>query len=470
MHFPLIARLTRRISRLTRRVGGLFVLTVAAVAVLAGPASAHNSLVSSDPAEGVTVATSPATATLTFQNYVALETLTVRVQSNAGVSTVGNARLEPQNQKVVIVPVSPITGPVAVRWRLVGADGHAITGVVKYSVAAAVEAVPDQSGATTSATTRSNGQSSPEILPDVAEDTGLPGSLRWVLRMIAYVAMFVAVGLVSTDMFIWDGTLRRAAMRRALFGSICLAMTASALQMFVLAGDIGRATAWAPAWSTDAGVGLLVRVGALALLLVLCLVNVSMEPFERDAGILLLLAVAFAGWSLGGHAKSMRWPAVGITLDVVHHFAAATWIGGLCVLALLVIPRTSLSVSVGVVRRFAEVAPVCVSVVSATGLVQTFRLAGGLSGLFSVRHGQLLLAKLALLGVVLGVAELNRRRVASWLSSDATTTDVSVLRRSMRVEMLAGAAVIAVTAAMVVSPPGVARTTLPPVAAFTVSS
>ncbi len=118
-----------------------------------------------------------------------------------------------------------------------------------------------------------------------------------------------------------------------------------------------------------------------------------------------------ATWAFAGHSRSMRWPAIGVATDVAHHAAAAAWIAGLAIVGWIVIPRTTPDVLVPAVRRFSRVAAISVAILVATGLVQTVRLVGSPMDLLDANHGRYLLAKVVVLAVMLGVANANRRRV-----------------------------------------------------------
>jgi copper transport protein len=149
---------------------------------------------------------------------------------------------------------------------------------------------------------------------------------------------------------------------------------------------------------------------------------------------------------------------LGVVTDVAHHAAAAAWIVGLAVTALLVIPGATAEMMAPTVRRFSRVAGASVVVLIVTGLIQTVRLVGNPTGLLDVRHGKYLVVKVVVLGAMLAVANVNRRRVHSGLD-DATTEDrhIHVLRQAVLVEFALGLAIVAITAAMVVSPPAIAQ-------------
>ena len=95
-----------------------------------------------------------------------------------------------------------------------------------------------------------------------------------------------------------------------------------------------------------------------------------------------------------------------------------------------------------------------VGLIVATGVVQAVRLGGGPGDILATTHGKLLLAKVALLGAMLWLADRNRRLVQQRFQPGLVTAhDVTLLRETMRRELLVGVVILGVTASLVVSPP-----------------
>jgi copper transport protein len=161
-----------------------------------------------------------------------------------------------------------------------------------------------------------------------------------------------------------------------------------------------------------------------------------------------------ATWAFAGHSSSMRWPEIGVITDVVHHAAAAAWIGGLAIVGWIVIPTATPDVLVTAVRRFSRVAAVSVAVLVVTGLIQTVRLVGNPTNLLDADHGRYLLVKLVVLAGMLAIANVNRRRIDSRLDDPSTINrHLGSIRKAVVAEFAIGLAIVAITAAMVVSPP-----------------
>lgn len=153
-------------------------------------------------------------------------------------------------------------------------------------------------------------------------------------------------------------------------------------------------------------------------------------------------------WALAGHSSSMRWSIVGVISDVIHHTAAATWLVGLGVVAWLVRPHHDASALMPTMARFSRVAALSVGALVITGLIQSLRLVGSPTAIFTTSHGQLLTLKLLTVGAMLVLANMNRRRF-----HQASDVDSAGVRRAVAAELFIGLIVIGITASLVVSQP-----------------
>lgn len=104
---------------------------------LAAPASAHNSLVSSNPANEATVAQSPSGIELTFDQPVqkgnGLNTISVSGPDDTAWKT-GTVEVA---SNVVSAPLDELgpAGGYRIAYRIVSADGHPVTGELKFTLA-----------------------------------------------------------------------------------------------------------------------------------------------------------------------------------------------------------------------------------------------------------------------------------------------------------------------------------------------
>jgi methionine-rich copper-binding protein CopC len=191
------------------RIGLVALLTALAAVGFAEPAAAHDVLISSDPADGSTVQTAPATVTLTFdqpvQDFEPVVTMTGPDGQwyQSGSPTVDST--------VVTSAVGEITkaGEYVIAFRVVSADGHPVTGEVKYQFAGAALAVesagagsaatgtsaaaPTSGTAATSAATPTSAAVSTAAVATASSSSGLSG---WVWAAMALAAVLIIAAVV----------------------------------------------------------------------------------------------------------------------------------------------------------------------------------------------------------------------------------------------------------------------------------
>ena len=143
--------LARPGSRRLVRVITVFaaVLTFAALLLVAGPASAHDQLLSSDPKDGATLDEHPASISLTFSS--------APLDTGIEVALVGPDGVTAQGQDIQVddkVVTAQLAGDLPagrydVAWHVVSSDGHPIDGEFSYTVEAAAEPTASPSGEAT---------------------------------------------------------------------------------------------------------------------------------------------------------------------------------------------------------------------------------------------------------------------------------------------------------------------------------
>ncbi|MEN9644227.1 MAG: hypothetical protein RL238_896, partial [Actinomycetota bacterium] len=279
-------------------------------------------------------------------------------------------------------------------------------------------------------------------------------------RYAGYLGLMVLAGALAAEAFVWRRPMPAGAHALLTPALGVVALTALA-QLAVLAGDLTGRPAWSSLGSLGeapehpVGMALVIRI---VLAFVAWLVVVRERPTAPDlaSAVVLLLSIGMLGtWAFTGHARSLRWPWVGVPIDVAHHGAAAAWVGGLAVLGAIALPGRHVDDAVPLARRFSRLAPWCVGIIVVTGVLQTLRIDGGPLGLATTPHGRLVVVKLALLGVMLWMADRNRRLVLGRFQPDVLGAgDVLVLRRMMLRELAVGVVVVGVTASLVATDPG----------------
>ena len=112
------------------------VLAIAGLVIGANPASAHNVLKSSSPADGKKVARTPSSVVLTFDEpAIAIGTKLV-ITGPEGPVQIGKPSLVDNTVTQDLQPGSP-AGAYTVDWRVTSADGHPISGSFTFMAEAA---------------------------------------------------------------------------------------------------------------------------------------------------------------------------------------------------------------------------------------------------------------------------------------------------------------------------------------------
>ncbi|MEH3156844.1 MAG: copper resistance protein CopC [Gordonia paraffinivorans] len=130
-------------GRRTSVAGVVAAVLVVLTTLLAGPASAHSTLVSSDPANGSSVASGPGSVTLTFNEALqdAYDALTVVGPDNRYWQVDQKASVEGPRITVGLRPLGP-AGEYRVNYRVTSADGHPVSGQVRFTLTTAGTGTP----------------------------------------------------------------------------------------------------------------------------------------------------------------------------------------------------------------------------------------------------------------------------------------------------------------------------------------
>jgi putative copper export protein len=217
---------------------------------------------------------------------------------------------------------------------------------------------------------------------------------------------------------------------------------------------------------TGFGHAWLARFALAALLAGLLWTRPNLQTGLQRIGAALLAAALAGTLAWAGHAVGTPGieGAVHLTADILHLVAAAAWVGALAPLALLLYmardsrDEGSLQVAQIAVSRFSILGIVSVAAILASGIVNTWHLAGTAPALIGTDYGRLLLAKVALFLLMVSVAAVNRFRLTPRLA-DAHGVIVSrdalrQLRRNSAIEAGAGGIILTIVAVLGTLPPG----------------
>ncbi|MFF7735218.1 copper resistance protein CopC [Streptomyces sp. NPDC007984] len=411
------------------RVRTLVLLLLAAACALlagAGPASAHAAVTGSFPGQGAVVDKVPARITLTFSEQVAVSDDSLRVLDPEGkrVDRADPANVSGTTYAVPLHSGLP-DGTYTVAYQVVSADSHPVAGAYTFSI-----------GAPSKTSVSVSGQSG---------DDGVVGWLYGFGRYVSYAGFTVMAGGAAFVLACWRrGAGVRPVQRFVVSGWV--ALTASTLALLLLRGsftgsgkisDVFDLSLLGQVLQTKSGAALVSRLLLLAAAALFIAVLFGSYDKREDAqekrdltfGLAIGGAVVAAGlaasWAMSEHASVGLQAGIAMPVDVLHLLAVAAWLGGLgaLLIALYRAPADT-PVDAPAVRRFSQVAFGSVLVLIATGTYQSWRQLGSWSAFTDTRYGQLLLAKIALVVVLVGVAWISRRwtgRLTETLPVEAAT-------------------------------------------------
>jgi copper transport protein len=430
----------------------------------APPGEAHAVLVATQPQDGSILDRAPGALLLRFDGPVEAGLGGVRVADAAGRRVDRGRPGHPRGDgRLLQVPLRrDLNGAYTATWRVTSDDGHQLDGSISFIVRAGGDGWLAAGGA--------GGGGGRQA-----------GALLACARLALFAALLVLVGGLAFLLLIWPEGAGAPRVRRLLAGSWTAAalatLAAIPLQGLVATGaplgDALDAGLLAEVLGTRYGRVSLLRLGLLAAVMpVLLVVPRCPEVVGRPGGRRRLIpptAVLGAGLlatpGLAGHAASGKLVPLGVATDLLHLCAVSVWLGGLVVLATSVLPRRQPAELRRVLPRFSELAFDAVVVIVVSGLYQSWRQVGQPGALTTTPYGRLLLAKVAVVAVLVAVGAVSRRLVQDRLVAtgplvarpagpgaarvDPDLATVARLRRSVTAEVAVAAVVLALTAALV---------------------
>jgi copper transport protein len=433
--------------------------------------AADNTLVSSTPAPGSTVDTSPPSLLLTFANPLG-STNSVQVVCNTSPYAVGTPAVGLDGLSLNVTVPNPLPkGDCVVSWLVSQPDGQgAGSSTFSFTIANDTAATPTPAATSASAgSTPTTGSTLPPETITPNHDTVIPESgsggplgLSRLLIALGVAVLFGSLVLIATA---WPEGVEYILTVRFLRSAWLLTLAVSVFNTACVAARItGKGigaslspTSWSGLTDTTPGIAALARVIFVFLTgwVVLRPERVIDPATQLPALALPGLAVATLGFSRSGGQLAF----LGYAAGIAHALAMAVWLGGLILLARVVLAGPGEEDLVHAVRGFARISNPALAITILTGFVQMYRLDWG--EIFTSNHGRVLFLKSIAVGamVFLGVAarQFIKERVAR---VDAMTGQLAVrLRRAVGIEAMCGVVVLALTAWMLsLAPPKVAAT------------
>jgi copper transport protein len=438
------------------------VACLAWAAAAAPPAGAHAVLIKSAPQQGALLHEEPRRIVLRFNETVETSFGAVRIYDEKGKRVDRGAPVRPRGDTIAMGIRPGLLGVYTVSYRVLSADGHPVTGAYVFGMHIAPTATAQARAA--------------RLAPDNQAAKGVETAFG-VARGFNYLSLLLLIGSLPFFWVVWrpgreaSGAASRRP-RRLLVGAAVVGLLTALAAVPLLGlvagglplGDLLTRSVLDASLATRSGTAWAVRGGAWLVVLVLLLIPLALRV--RMAALAAPAAVLVATLSIAGHAGATRPRSLLAPADAVHVLAAGTWLGGLVLLLLVFWPRGNLPPGADAAiatRRFSGLALPAVMLLVASGAAEAWFYLGSIDRLTSTSWGLALLAKVALLGAIVGLAARNRRAVSRLSASTLGATGLSrALRRSMRAEVALATLVLSATAVLVRSAPPVSIAAAPP--------
>jgi len=258
-------------------------------------------------------------------------------------------------------------------------------------------------------------------------------NLAWARPTLIVAAIVIALGSVAA----------LVAQTAVMAGSLSEAIKPASLSFMITGTALGMAMV------ARAAIALLILAASIVL-------RPGRKPWSLAVAGGLVVAASFA-WT--GHGAATEGPEglLHLVAAIVHAVAAAVWLGALAVLTLLLLRRTApddLTIH-RALQGFAGMGTVAVVLLVLTGLVNSWFMVGParIGDLGSSLYGQLLIAKLALFGLMLALAAEHRFRSTPALGIKLAAGEdplpaLARLRRSVIAESAVGIVLLGLVAVM----------------------
>jgi copper transport protein len=479
---------------------------------LAATAFGHAKLERTQPRQGDRLERSPRAVVLTFNEGIDPGLVRLQVSESEGQRVDRGEPFHPGGrEEVIAVRLAPdLDGTYVARFRVISEDGHPVAKRLSFRVrgadegAQATPAPQEETPAPPPAMPADEGEhaeseAGPVTDVSFAAARGL-GYLAIALSIGGALFMFVAwlpaLGRVATGRTEWEhasATFGRR-LRRLVLAAVAAGLVATAMAIVLEAATAAGVSFWAAldpdvvdsvsetrpvrAWTLRVVIWLVLGAALLMTLrphrlpvmrrAALGAAGTAIGPAPSRAQLLVLFGAAVGlalTAPLAGHAGGHTPSGLLICTDTVHVLCMSAWLGGLVTLlialaiaARLLPARERTPIMAVVVGRFSWIARIAVAVLLTTGVIQSVALVGSFRALVDTDYGLLVLAKVALLGLLVTLGAYNQRWALPRLRRLAVAGDepgraAAVLRRAVAVEVGFALVVIAVTSVLVVTEP-----------------
>jgi copper transport protein len=413
--------------RVLRRAAVLLLLVLAAVLAGAAPASAHPTLLFTDPATDTAVPDTPPVITLVFNEAVTASPRALTLLDSDGhTMALGTTTTARDNHVLTATPVRRLDpGTYLVRWQATGSDGDQVEEEFRFAVGTAITG-----SGTTGAQAIAWGDA----------------ALRWLLFAGLVVALGGVIGERVTASALAENS-RLSRLRSWVPPGTLVGLAGATGLAILLVVDTGSAnTLW------QGRIGRLLAVEVFGLAVAFGLSIVRSGRWRLWAVVPLAVVVVAEGWRSHANVTAPGWGAL---LTGVHLAAVAVWVGALVHVARAVLAwRAERPAMRWVLVGYVRLAAWMFALVVTTGITSALLLVP-LTVLLTTTYGQVLLIKLAVVALAAGLALAARLALRRRDRLDR-------VRVLTRIESTVLIGVLGLSAVLVSTPPATSQQPGPP--------
>ncbi|MGE1163987.1 copper resistance protein CopC [Peribacillus simplex] len=365
-------------------------------------ASGHATVISSNPSPNEVMDTLPEKISIQFSENIqpAFHSLEVFSQDGDKIQ-IQDSAISEQSEKVLEAKWKGTIdeGIYYIKWRVVSSDGHPIEGTI-----------PFQFGDST-------------VLPnqEISKvNAGFPDSINVFLQSLQYICFAALTGILFFQLSLMKGSrLFEASSRARLY--LWLSYAGLAFSIFCslpLKVTIDAGVGWADAFNgtfikevlNATSFGTIWIIEILLLLLLFLVIYFMLEntlikalPFLS----FIIIAILMVCKALTGHTAAVPNQVLAVLMDFLHLLSMALWLGGL--LALLVIlpglanrqADDKKTFYWSIIQRFSRWSFLFVIILIISGIYSSLQHVPTIHSLINTTYGQLLLAKIGLMLVMI---------------------------------------------------------------------
>jgi putative copper export protein/methionine-rich copper-binding protein CopC len=420
------------------------VLALAAVTASATPALAHATLESTEPSYGASLSPAPDGVLILYDLPVEVAGAQMKLERSGTAVRIGRPVHASPDHRLVSVPLRDLSdGSYLLTWFLFGTDGDVMGGELAFTVLPAVLPPGPAQGGPRPAPPAS--ASSPALSPTFSPFSGVQDGAR----LLAFASLALLLGGVAFLAGLWPAGARLRRSRIVLWAALGTALVANAANLGLKGAAVSGRSAlevFTPAavtalHGTHVGRVLTARLGFLLLAVpVVAVLTIAPHRALRSHRWFVGAAVAAVG-ALATHGMLSHAYARGIlagAADAVHLGAVSVWLGGLFMLAGVVLPRRRGEELAEVVPRWSRLAFASMAAAVGAGTVLLVLISPRWTALPGSGYGRFLLLKMVGVATLLVVAHRAREFARHHLPGLVAPGEIDLVVEQLPVLVAAG--------------------------------